>query len=380
MHIRKSFVVALSVVIAFSWVALSSLERCAAQSSVQPSFACQPEDDPPEKQEQKSGKTIKRSGKSASPEVMEIHEQARRLRRFIKEDWPRRFLKMARSLPDIGQRTLYYDTAKREVYSEAEAESLDAELREKLTKHTRDGAFYYKSKHGTPLAYSRAFDVLAAEGFEVREGTKIVDYGYGSIGQLRMLACLGAEVVGIEVDPELRAMYSYPGDQGQIKGAKGLVGSLRLVHGFFPADAEVQKSVGTGYDLFMSKNVLKNGYVHPARQVDKRKLLDLGVPDEEYVQILFDMLNPGGYVLIYNICPPEAGPDEPYIPWADGRSPFSKEQYEAAGFKVLVFDRVDTEATRKMAHLLGWDEGPYAKVMEVGLFAWYTIVQKPDGK
>lgn len=378
MLIRKSSIVALSVV--SSWLVLQSSDRCAAQPPLQASFAIQPEDDLPEKQDEKSGKTIKRRAKSASPEVMEIRSQARRLKRFIKEDWPRRFLKAARSLPDIGPRTLYYDQAKQEVYSETEAESLDAEHRAKLTKRTRDGAFYYKTKHGTPLAYSRAFDVLAAEGFEVRSGTKILDYGYGSIGQLRMLAGLGAEAVGIEVDPELRALYSYPGDQGAVKGAEGVVGSVRLVHGFFPADDEVRRSVGTGYDLFMSKNVLKNGYVHPARQVEKRKLLDLGVPEEEYVQTLFDMLNPGGYVLIYNICPPEAAPDEPYIPWADGRSPFTKEQYESAGFRVLVFDRVDTEATREMAHLLGWDEGPYASVMEAGLFAWYTIVKKPDDK
>ncbi len=33
---------------------------------------------------------------------------------------------------------------------------------------------------------------------------------------------------------------------------------------------------------------------------------------------------------------------------------------------------------RKMAHKLGWQEGPYAEVLKQGLFAWYTIVKKPD--
>jgi hypothetical protein len=334
----------------------------------------------PAQQESQSDTTIKKKGKRSGPAVSELRSQARRLRRFVKHDWPRRWLKATKYLPDITTRTLYYDVPNMKVYSEKEAEALDKDKRAALQTQDRDGNFYYNTKHGTPLAYTRAFDVLAAEGFKLGRGTKVLDYGYGSIGQLRLMASLGADVVGIEVDPELRALYSYPGDQGKIKGAKRTTGSLRLIHGFFPADAEVKQSVGTGYDLIMSKNVLKNGYIHPARPVDKRRLLDLGVPEQEFVQILFDLLNPGGYVLIYNLCPPEAGPDEPYIPWADGRSPFSKEQYESAGFEVLVFNRVDNDAAREMGRLLGWDEGPYAVVMEQGLFAWYTIVRKPESK
>ena len=112
---------------------------------------------------------------------------------------------------------------------------------------------------------------------------------------------------------------------GFAHGADGITGSLRLMHGFFPADDEVRRSVGTGYDLFMSKNVLKNGYAHPARPVHDRTLLHLGVEEQEFVQTLFDMLNPGGHMLIHNLCPPEAAPDEPYFPWADGRSPFSED-------------------------------------------------------
>ncbi len=313
-----------------------------------------------------------------SPAVKKLRRQALKLRKFVKADWVRAFLKSTRHLPNIEPRTLYYDRPNRKVYSEAQANALPEDEREGLTTRTRDCEFYYNTKHGTPLAYARALDVLAAEGFELRPGMKIVDYGYGSVGHLRMLASLGAEVVGIEVDPELQAIYSYPGDQGEIQGVKGVTGSLELVHGFFPAGKDVRRAVGKKCDLFMSKNVLKNGYIHPARPPGAKALLDIGMSEEDYVQTLFDMLKPGGYVLIYNICPPESGPDEEYIPWSDGRSPFSRKMYEAAGFRVLVFDRVDTKATRKMAKRLGWNKGPYAEVMKKGLFAWYTILEKPE--
>jgi hypothetical protein len=372
MHINKPLIAKLLLVVLPLWMVGAVAQRGESSPwawAAPPTVA----DPKPDREAPPAGTT-----KEASPEVKALRRQALKLRRFVKADWVRRFVKATKYLPDIEPRTLYIDRANNTAYSEIEAEALSQQERDKLTKQTRDGNFYYNTKHGTPLAYARALDVLAAEGFEVRPGTKIVDYGFGSIGQLRLLACLGAEVTGIEVDDELRALYSYPGDQGRIEGARGVAGALRLVHGFFPSDEKVKRSVGTGYDLFIAKNVLKNGCLHPARPVDQSKLLDLGVEEQEFVQTLFDMLNPGGYVLIYNLCPPEAAPDEPYIPWADGRSPFSTDMYESVGFEVLVFDRVDTEAARKMARKLGWEEGPYAEVLKQGLFAWYTIVKKPE--
>ena len=52
---------------------------------------------------------------------------------------------------------------------------------------------------------------------------------------------------------------------------------MKLVHGRFPADPKVVAAVGGGYDLFLSKNTLKRGYIHPAEKVDPRLLVDLGV-------------------------------------------------------------------------------------------------------
>jgi hypothetical protein len=84
-------------------------------------------------------------------------------------------------------------------------------------------------------------------------------------------------------------------------------------------------------------------------------------------------------MLIYNLCPAQAPPDQPYIPYADGESPFTRQQWEQAGFEVIAFDRNDSAAARELAHLLGWDlpsEGEPGMDLERGLFAWYTLVRR----
>ena len=53
---------------------------------------------------------------------------------------------------------------------------------------------------------------------------------------------------------------------------------------------------------------------------------------------------PGGTFMIFNICPAPTPADKPFIPWSDGRSPYTKAQYEAAGFKVVEMDRDDFKA------------------------------------
>jgi hypothetical protein len=138
--------------------------------------------------------------------------------------------------------------------------------------------------------------------------------------------------------------------------------------------------VGGGYDLFLSKNTLKNGYLHPAETVDPRMLVHLGVSDSAYVAAVYAALAPGGRVLIYNLCPAPAPPGKPYIPWADGRCPFPAAAWRAAGFRVLVFDRDDSPAARAMGHALGWDAGgPGAGGMDLAhdLFATWSLFEKP---
>src|SRR5262249_3517744 len=140
-------------------------------------------------------------------------------------------------------------------WSATEAEALPAEVRDSMLTRTLDESFYYTTRYGSPLAYLRPLELLAPiEGFGDLAGKKVVDFGYGTVGHLRLFAELGAEAVGIEVDPLLRALYSEPGDQGPVGG-----GSVRLLHGSFPGGPQVLSSVGRGVDLFISKNTLKNG-------------------------------------------------------------------------------------------------------------------------
>ena len=190
--------------------------------------------------------------------------------------------------------------------------------------------FYYTTKYGSPLAYVRPFDLLGQSGLETMEGHRVFDFGYGTIGHLRLLASLGADVTGVDVDPLLTALYSQPEDQGPVKNGRGQTGRVRLIEGRFPADQAVTTAVGKGFDLIISKNTLKKGYVHPERPVEKRRLLNLDVDDEAFVRALHAALKPGGWVMIYNITPAPSPPDQPYKNWADGRCPFPRPVWEAA--------------------------------------------------
>ena len=82
--------------------------------------------------------------------------------------------------------------------------------------------------------------------------------------------------------------------------------------------------------------------------------------------------------MIYNICPDLTPPDKPFVPWSDGRSPFSKAAWEVAGFEVLAFDVDDTAAVNRMAHLLGWGDDPEEKWdIDHDLSVLFTLVRRP---
>jgi hypothetical protein len=232
-----------------------------------------------------------------------------------------------------------------------------------------DESLFYSGRYGSPLAYARAFDLAEKHGFAPKPASKIFDFGYGSIGHLRMLAQMGLQATGVDVDPLLAEMYK------DCSGAYGK-GEVKLLTGKFPAEEALVQSAGEGYDLFISKNTLKRGYIHPSRELaSPRHAIELGVDDEAFLEQVKKMLNAGGLFVIYNFCPPKSPADKPYIPWAEGECPYSKEQLSAAGFEVLEFDVVDDNAARELGRLLGWDTEGGMK-LETDLFAWYTIARK----
>lgn len=306
-----------------------------------------------------------------------LREEAAALRPLFRSPLVKKFLGAVTDLPAIAPRMVAFDSARTRYWNGRDYSALEAAARAPLLTRVLGESFYYTTRYGTPLAYARPLEILSEHGFRTVAGRRIADFGYGTAGHLRMLAGLGADVTGIEVDPLLRVLYSEPGDQGEIRAGKR-AGLLRLLTGQWPADSAVVAGAGGGYDLFISKNTLKNGYLHPAETVDPRRLVHLGVEDSAFVRALFGALRPGGLALIYNLCPAPAAPGKPYIPWADGRSPFSRAQFEVAGFEVVAFDRDDSEAARKMGHALGWDDPEGAKMdLQNDLFATYTLVRRP---
>ena len=291
----------------------------------------------------------------------------------------RRFLAATADLPTVAPRVVWRDSSRAHAWTDAEAAALPDSMRARLVRRELDETFYWNTRYGSPLAYARALDLLAANGVGDVGAKRIADFGCGMLGHLQLLARLGADAVGIDVDPLLRALYAAPGDQGDVKDAAGrVVGRVHLATGQWPAEAPVREAVGGGYDLFLSKNTLKNGYLHPAREVDPRLLVHLGVSDSAYVAALYAAVKPGGRVIIYNLCPAPAPADKPYIPWADGRCPFPEAMWRAAGFRVVVFDRDDSPAARAMGHALGWDAGG-AGAMDLAhdLFATWSLFEKP---
>ena len=303
--------------------------------------------------------------------VQQLQDEARALAPLVKTALAREFLGAVPKLPRITPRTIYRDSARTRAWTAREAAALPDSTRAKLVPRELDEKFYYDTRYGSPLAYVRALEILGEHGMKSAKGKRIADYGCGMLGQLRLLAENGANTIGIDVDPLLPALYSEPGDQGRVG-----TGTVKLATGQWPASDAIVADVGGGLDVFMSKNTLKNGYIHPAEKVDPRMLVHLGVSDSAFVAALARSVKKGGVVLIYNLCPAPAAPGKPYIPWADGRCPFPREAWEQAGFKVVAFDTDDGPAARAMAHALGWDAGENGMKLESDLFATWSLFER----
>lgn len=294
--------------------------------------------------------------------------EAESLESFVQSPLARRFLAAAAQLPRVEPRTIYISQDRKTVLSREQAEKLTTDERAALRERQIDETYYYQTRYGSPLAYARAIDLLAQNGLDDFANRRVLDFGYGMCGQLLMMAELNAKVVGVDVDPTLPVIYH------DLAGGSGRV---RVVNGRWPAEDDVRNQVGGEFDVILSKNTLKFGYIHPERPVDERMTIQLGVDDEMFVRRAFEALRPNGKLMIYNLCPAPAPPDKPYIPWANGRCPFARETLEKAGFRVIEFDRDDSSAAREMGRRLRWHEPPTSMNLETDLFAWYTLAEKP---
>lgn len=316
----------------------------------------------------------------ASP-VEQLRAEAAAILPLVECEGVRRWLLATNWLPFPSPRVIYWHAATNRALTKADFTSLSEPEQAGFEPRELDDEFYYYTKYGSPLAYARALDLVCKQ-LECKDcfrERRILDYGYGGIGHLRLLASNGAHAVGVDVDPMLAAFYDAHLDTGTVKGVgmgeqKAPDGSLALVHGSWPGDEATRAAVGKGFDIIISKNTLKNGYIHPEQEVDKRLLVNLGVSDQTFLAAVSQSLNPGGLFLIYNITPKQA--TDGFAPWADGRCPFSKDAIKLAGLEVLEYNTDDTVKVRALGRALEWDRSENPMDLETDLFATYTLLRK----
>jgi hypothetical protein len=285
------------------------------------------------------------------PETLEeLRRLAKQLEPEVRSPWVKRWLANVNSLKPVSRATWFCSKD-----TDVCAEKNPGDFIERRI----DDDFAY-ARITDPLGYARAFEVLAEAGFQP-SGRKLLDFGYGNFGQLLMLSELGVDVHGVEVDPLLPIA---------VKRLTPRKGKLTLHHGYFASDRKLVKDIGSGYDVWLSKNTLKRGYVHPAEPMDPKAQIDLGLDDAKVLRLIHAQLNKGGFFLIYNI----GGSPSPSKPMTDIRCPFAKEALIATGFEVFAYERDDTEKCKAMATSLEWDKEWPALNSE--LRASYTLARR----
>ena len=302
--------------------------------------------------------------------LVRLRAEAEALRPLARTDAVREWLDGTASMPIPAERTVWFEP-RTSAYLPEQYERLHESERDGLREYTAGPSRFYSTFYGTPLAYLRTLDLAAdANAMASFDGVRVLDFGYGQIGQLRLLAQCGAEAVGVDNDPVLGVLYSRPGDQGRIEGA----GTYATIHGEWPKDARIRARVGEGFDIFIARNVLKRGYIHPAEPTPDWARVDLGMSDEEFLRALSDTLAPGGVAVIYNLGGAPRRSDGSYNPAADIACPWTRAQLEDAGFQVLAHDRDESRMAREIGRALGWQD---QMDLENALFGTCTIVRRP---
>lgn len=278
----------------------------------------------------------------------------------------------AGSLPVLESRVVYAAWRPNRGFTQSQYNDLDEQEREGLREISIETADYYSTFYGTPLVYARMLDLASqyAPAFTV-DGAKIMDLGYGQLGQLRLWAQMGADVVGVEIDPILTAIYDGCGAVDDLDGDPMTSGSVSLIEGAWPNDETCRDEVGSGYDLIVSRNLLKRGYVKPAARNPAFPVpVGWEMSDAEILGHVFDLLNPDGLVIIESLGPK---PD-PAKPWSDITNPWAQQAWIDAGFEVLAHDEDESQYARAMGKAIGWGE---RMNLETDLFGVYSVYRKP---
>lgn len=321
--------------------------------------------------------TLAAAAMLAVPQIEEDHphqallDDAEQLRVIYTSPQSRSMLDQIEHLPVCEPVTVHAAWRPNRGYTATQYESLDASEQEGLRQLDLEPADQYTTFYGTPLVYARILDLLHkhAPGFAVQDA-RIMDLGYGQLGQLRLWAQMGADVTGVEIDPILTAIFTDSNAVGDLDESPATPGSVTLIEGSWPNDETTRKQVGDRYDLLVSRNLLKRGYVKPA-QLNPKFPPPVGweMTDAEMLKHVHDLLAPGGIVVIESLGPK---PD-PQKPWSDISNPWSEQAWIDSGFEVLAHDQDESDYARTMGAALGWDD---QMNLETDIFGVYSVYRK----
>ncbi|MBX3381788.1 MAG: hypothetical protein KF805_16970 [Phycisphaeraceae bacterium] len=266
---------------------------------------------------------------------------AKALHPAVSSDLAFDFLNATSALPWIQPRRLYQDPESKELYPSSQIASISAERRWKLVSRSFHEHEYYEGRYGMPLSYAVMIEALSQFGVRSLSGKRVLDLGFASILPLRLMACLGASVTGIETDKLPLALYAFDGDTGPIRTVRGRTidrsheGRITIMGGRLGVDWTPEPG---SLDLILCRNTLKQGYVHPRAEHAHEPNVKLKLSDEAFLGVVRSSLVVGGLVAIYNTFDPaDNGPG------ADGRCPFSRDQFTTARFEVIALDQNDDQ-------------------------------------
>ncbi len=302
--------------------------------------------------------------------VARLQRLARALAPAVKSDLASDFLNATSALPWIQPRKLYQDPESKELYPSSQIASISAERRWKLVSRSFDEHAYYEGRYGMPLSYAILMEALSQFGVRSLSGKRVLDIGFASILPLRLMACLGASVTGIETDKLVPALYGFDGDAGPVRTVRGRTidrtheGRITLKRGRVGVDWTPEPG---SFDLILSRNTLKQGYVHPRAEHAHEPNVKLKLDDASFLAAIRASLASGGLFAVYNTFDPaDTGPG------ADGRSAFTREQLAAARFEVVAHDQSDDQCAMSLfaaADAAGPDlAGPLGRLAPRALF------------
>ena len=309
-----------------------------------------------------------------------LAQEADRVAEIVTQPAVVEWLSKARELPEVEGQTLFVGPRDeggfgREVYTPSQAREMNEQDLAAFKAVAFGPGRYYATNYGSPIAYATALACAADAGMDSFAFKRILDIGYGQIGQLEMLARCGAEVDGVEVDPIVHLLYASTRPTDTVVADDGTKGRVSLHFGEWFGDWKFRNSVGKDYDLILARNILKHGYVQPEEPMESYDPINVGGDPAMGAQIIYEALKPGGIAVVYNL---GAGPwrqeDGSYNAPADVRDPFGREAWEAAGFEVLHFQTNGSQLMREVGVALLWGRPEDLESYNV----LYTVVRRPE--